>query len=227
MSAAARSGRRIMPALAWVLVALLLIVGSTAVGFLVGSGAEAVSEASPTTSAVPTGAPSTPTGSTPSPVPTTVRAPSSCTAAYTVELVEREGSGYLFADPAGTVVDEMADPAIAAAFESFGGLRCAWSYEQGSEIDMVSGVAEVPVAEMADLGAQLRASGAECVFVRAGLVCRTGGPDDPDDSTFVGEVHMLRDGLWTVHVGHWGVSEYASSMNDALFGGLEVDVPAE
>lgn len=227
MSAAGPERKRRGPTTARVAAAAVLIVASTTVGFVVGGGTGAVPAASPTGSPRPSvGASAAPTG-TPEPVAPSVPVPTSCTAAYPEELVERQGSGYLFADSTSRVAEEMVDADVAGVFEAHGGIRCAWSDVQAGPISVASGIAEVPSEELAVIGAQLRASGAECVFLRGGLLCRTGEPDGPDDTTFVGEVHMLRDGLWTVHVGHWGVSEFAAAMNDALFGPVEVDVPVD
>jgi hypothetical protein len=226
MNATDGSGPRAVSSFARRAAVVLLIVGATAGGFVVGGGADAAHDPSSATSTAPSRAGATPSVSTSPAEASSVSVPSTCAAAYTTELVEREGSGYLVADSTSTLVEEMADADMAAAFAELVGLRCAWSYVQGGDIDMASGIVEVPAARMTDVAAQLRASDAACVIVRGGLMCRTGGPDGPDDSTFVGEVHMLRDGIWAVHVGHWGVSEFAASMNEALFGAVEVNVPS-
>lgn len=225
------TGRGTLTTALLVIAAAVVIVASGVGGYLLGGGTmnagSAPSDAAGSPSTSPTPEPASTPTSTPQAV--VVPIPASCTASYPSDLVERQGSGRLRADAGRGIDDLILDDATRTEFAARDGLRCAWGpsdVETDGDI-VTSGAVAVDPADTTRIAALLRESGAVCSTVRSGTLCVL-PPVDVDSSPVepTAEIHMLRDGIWTVHVGGADrVSEYATAMSDALFGELEVLVP--
>jgi hypothetical protein len=181
--------------------------------------------AAPAPSPSPSSAAENPTPSAaPTPAAVVVPLPASCTESYPASLVERTGSGFLSADAGREVNDLVENADVAARLSSPDGLRCRWRLDAESTSSMIAS-AVVPIApeETSEIAALLRTVGASCVTVRSGVLCI--GPVVEGDSLVI-ETHMLRDGLWAVHVGGEDTAEYAAAMSDVLYGEVEALVPS-
>lgn len=226
MSAAeGRRGRGV--AAVAVVAAVLLVLGSGAAGFALAGGLTAggvpgpssASSAAPVASETP---PTVPT-SEPTPAAETVSVPASCDEAYPTSLLDRSVPGFVEADEVNDVDSRVGDADVRARFGELDGIRCRWDDGYG-RAEILSAAVAVPSGETPELIELLRATGS-CATVRSGVMCVMPRVVREDGSEQL-ETHMVRDGVWAVHIGEEDTPEYAAAMSDVLYGEVDVRVPS-
>jgi hypothetical protein len=227
MTGATRRRRgKISPAMIAASVAVVLASGVG--GFAIATGLSSADEGRTPLVTSSDAAPATTPTPTPTPEAEVVPLPASCGASYPVSLIERDGSGFLTDDPARLVDERVASDEVSALLATLDGVRCSWlemsDGSGGSKVD--SAAVSVSSGQTMDIAALLRASGARCATVRSGIVCVVPTTEVTDGSVPQWESHMIRDGIWSVHVGGEDTPEYAAAMGDALYGEITVESPA-